>query len=93
MIKHLYRTSNPLYIKWSLRHRPLTVQLVLRLFQNPAPLISLLCVRAFTVHMGTVTLWTLLIFFHHLLAMVWYASSNNMGLELPRPQKKGILHA
>lgn len=34
MIKHLYGTPNPLYIKWSLQHRPPTVRLVLRLFQK-----------------------------------------------------------
>lgn len=41
----------------------LTVPLILRLFQNPAPLISVICVQIFTVHMGTLYSWTLLIFF------------------------------
>lgn len=50
MIKHLYGTPNPLYIKWSLQHRPLTVQLFLRLFQNPEPLINLLCPDLHSTH-------------------------------------------
>lgn len=64
MIQHLYR-ANPVYIKWSLRHRPQTIQFISRLFQNSAPLICLLCVQAFTVRLGTVTLRTLLWVFHH----------------------------
>lgn len=59
---NIYKGHLTLYISNDLCSRDLRLSRSPCVFQNPAPLIILLCVQTFTLHMGTVTLLTVCMF-------------------------------